>query len=240
MNRLNPGLTVIKALFAKSKNLCAFPQCNAEMVTDDNIIVGQICHIESPEEGGPRFNPTKTKESLRAYENLMLMCYKHHKIIDTHVDQYPVSKLVEIKKRREESSLPDYEPPPSVIQQAVLGLNAYLTRLEYVSKQRQDRLEVAVDFKNDIPISELGQEVLAGLAKLEKIVESLDVPSSQWEYANIAIPNLIIAIESDVRKLELAFLNCYIKATNNELLKTLFERRKRELTTFVKKRVIVD
>jgi len=56
MARLQPTLATIKALFAKSGNQCAFPGCNHVLVTDKNLFVGELCHIEAAAPGGPRYN----------------------------------------------------------------------------------------------------------------------------------------------------------------------------------------
>lgn len=41
--------------------------------------VGQLCHIEAAEPGGERFNHVMTNEQRRAFENLTLICYAHHR-----------------------------------------------------------------------------------------------------------------------------------------------------------------
>jgi hypothetical protein len=51
--------------------------------------------------GGQRFNPNQTNEQRRSYENLMLMCYDHHKITD-NVEQFPVQRLKDMKKLHEQ------------------------------------------------------------------------------------------------------------------------------------------
>lgn len=52
--------TVLKALLAKSGNVCAFPGCQQELVTKKNLFVGELCHIEAVSSGGPRHNPAST------------------------------------------------------------------------------------------------------------------------------------------------------------------------------------
>jgi hypothetical protein len=88
------------ALFAKSGNVCAFPGCNEEVVTNRQILVGQICHIEAANPGGPRYNPNSNDEERRAFENLMLMCYKHHRETDD-VASFDTQRLKAIKAAHE-------------------------------------------------------------------------------------------------------------------------------------------
>jgi hypothetical protein len=35
----------------KSGNLCAFPGCDALIITEDSLFIGQPCHIEAAEKG---------------------------------------------------------------------------------------------------------------------------------------------------------------------------------------------
>lgn len=98
--RLKPTAEVLRELYLKSGNQCAFPGCYEAMVDDMGNFIGQVCHIEAAEEGGERFNPYMTNEDRRAYDNLMLMCYKHH-ITTNDVEEYTVSKLKQMKMEHE-------------------------------------------------------------------------------------------------------------------------------------------
>jgi hypothetical protein len=100
MARLQIKHDTYRALFAKSGNVCAFPGCNEEMVTDDEKFIGQLCHIEAAEPGGQRFNIASNDEERRSFENLMLMCYKHHRETDD-VATYDVDLLKKIKREHE-------------------------------------------------------------------------------------------------------------------------------------------
>lgn len=98
--RLTPKPDTLRELFLKSGNLCAFPNCAALMMNEDGVFIGQVCHIEGAEPGGERFNPAMTNEHRRAYSNLMLMCYEHHRVTN-EVVQYPVDGLRQIKADHE-------------------------------------------------------------------------------------------------------------------------------------------
>lgn len=100
VKRLTPKNKVLLQLYAKSGNVCAFPSCTHPIINADGLNVAQICHIEAAEEGGPRFNPNQTNEDRRKSENLLIMCYPHHKETDD-VQKYPVEKMREIKRNHE-------------------------------------------------------------------------------------------------------------------------------------------
>lgn len=98
--RLAPTKEVLRELFLKSGNLCAFPGCNRPMMNQDGQFIGQMCHIEAAEPGGERFNPDQTNEQRRSFENLLLLCYEHH-VVTNDVPNYPVERLREIKTNHE-------------------------------------------------------------------------------------------------------------------------------------------
>lgn len=100
VKRLTPTKDVLRRLYLHSGNRCAFPNCADTMMDEDGTFVGEICHIEAAEEGGERFNPLQTNEQRRAFENLLLMCHRHHVKTDD-VDAYPVPKLRELKRQHE-------------------------------------------------------------------------------------------------------------------------------------------
>lgn len=99
--RLAPTKEVLRELYLKSGNLCAYPGCHNVMCDEAGNFIGQICHIEAAEEGGERFNPHMTNEERRAAGNLMLMCYEHH-VVTNNVAEYPVSRLKQMKKAHED------------------------------------------------------------------------------------------------------------------------------------------
>jgi len=100
MARIAPTRETLIALFAKSGNVCAFPGCTHELVTLRNLFVGQICHIEAANPGGQRFNLNSTDEQRRSFDNLLLLCYRHHKETDDIV-AYDANALRFIKHQHE-------------------------------------------------------------------------------------------------------------------------------------------
>lgn len=100
VKRLAPKQEVLRELYIKSGNECAFPGCHNVMVDENGRFVGEVCHIEAAMPGGERFNPNMTNEDRRAYNNLLLMCHQHHVVTDD-VNEYTVEKLREMKKNHE-------------------------------------------------------------------------------------------------------------------------------------------
>ncbi len=98
--RIEPTKETLRELYLKSGNQCAYPECMEVMINADGVFVGQICHIEAANPGGERYNEYQTDDERRSFENLMLMCYKHHKITDD-TTKYTLEVLKDIKSKHE-------------------------------------------------------------------------------------------------------------------------------------------
>lgn len=82
------ALTTVKRLFALSQNRCAFPGCTAPLIEDTGTVTGIICHIKARSERGPRYDANQTEEERYAFDNLLLMCGRHSKLIDSEHQLY--------------------------------------------------------------------------------------------------------------------------------------------------------
>jgi hypothetical protein len=93
-----------KILWGRSGNRCAI--CKNEIVInstpkDDESVVAEECHIISPQANGPRHDPLYPSEKLDDYENLILLCRTHHKLIDDQVLTFTANILRQIKSNHE-------------------------------------------------------------------------------------------------------------------------------------------
>lgn len=95
----DPSVTAVKTLFAHSRNRCFFTQCE-ESLTDPHWkqVNAEIAHIKGERDGSARYDPDQDDTKRQGYENLMLLCPKHHKLIDRlEPEEYPVDRLLEIR-----------------------------------------------------------------------------------------------------------------------------------------------
>ena len=95
-----------KLLWGSSGNKCAFDTCRIDLIedeteTDDESIIGDEAHIVARSQDGPRGESDLTLEDRNKYANLILVCRKHHKIIDDQHKFYTVEKLKSYKKTHE-------------------------------------------------------------------------------------------------------------------------------------------
>ena len=93
-----PSVTTAKRLFAVSGNRCAHRQCKRALVDEDTgVVTGVICHIKAASPKGPRYDARQTDKQRHAFENLLLMCADHHKVIDSRPRYWTVDRLQELK-----------------------------------------------------------------------------------------------------------------------------------------------
>ena len=99
--RLAPSKKTLIQLFAKSGNLCSFSNCTTNLFNDENIYVAQVCHIRAVSSTWRRHVSSYTSDDLRKLDNLILLCYEHHAVVDTKDSEYTIIDLLEIKKKHE-------------------------------------------------------------------------------------------------------------------------------------------
>jgi hypothetical protein len=177
MSRLSPKADVLRALFARSGNRCAFPGCTSPLINERNQFIAQVCHIEAAEEGGERFNQNQTDEERRHYENLLILCYPHH--IETNdVAACPVRRLREIKAAHEHH----FEKNPfkideSVLYKVALEMEQYWSRVETLHKDHHvvSDLAIEIDVKaNFSQLIEYAHSLAADVLQLRDILLQSD------------------------------------------------------------------
>jgi len=100
-NMAGPSEKTVKRLFALSRNRCAYPKCETPIVHSSGTITGEVCHIKAQSTGGPRFDSKQSDETRHSFENLLLLCSVHHRIVDDRPDTYTVELLAEMKEMHE-------------------------------------------------------------------------------------------------------------------------------------------
>ena len=132
MARINKIPTnVLRLLYAHSGNCCAFEGCHSPIFEDDGTLTGECCHIEAYSPNGPRYNEQQTNEERNRYDNLILMCARHHKIIDSHTDEYTVEKLKILKGTHEKQfTAQQLEATDAMLRQLQMDSNIYWSSLK--------------------------------------------------------------------------------------------------------------
>lgn len=107
MSKTSIPQKVQSALWARAGGRCQYRGCNSDLVGDliagrQDGIFGFIAHIVADIEGGPRGDPVRSPQLSRSLSNLMLMCARHHKLIDVEaVADHPEPVLLAMKAEHE-------------------------------------------------------------------------------------------------------------------------------------------
>jgi len=97
-----PNESTLKKLFARCRNLCAFPSCATRIVDPQfGTLAGRICHIKARSPRGPRYDPKQSEEERHSYENLIVLCGVHHGLIDDQPETFTTELLLEMKEMHE-------------------------------------------------------------------------------------------------------------------------------------------
>lgn len=110
------SLKTHKMLWGRAANRCAYCRCELALdatETDDESIVGDVCHIVASEPSGPRGDSSLLPERRDEYDNLILLCKVHHKLVDDQPNTYTVECLRKMKVIHEKwvrETLEEYDP----------------------------------------------------------------------------------------------------------------------------------
>jgi hypothetical protein len=89
-------------------------------VEDSGTVTGEICHIKSAKPGGPRYDDMQSENDRHSASNLVLLCARHHKIIDSEVAIYTVPVVVGMKRDHEGGGITEITASVSRGAQALL------------------------------------------------------------------------------------------------------------------------
>lgn len=118
---LQPTERTIKRLFALSGNLCAYPGCSLPIIESAGTVTGEICHIRARNAGGPRYDADQSDTERNGFNNLILLCRAHHKVIDSQIDIYSADVLRELKAVHEGAAGRPEQATDSVIAKMLLN-----------------------------------------------------------------------------------------------------------------------
>jgi hypothetical protein len=112
-----PSTRDVKRLFALSGNRCAFPKCQCA-IAEGTSLIGEICHIKADKPGGPRYDALQTDDERQSFDNIMLMCANHHKVVDDDEESFTVERLRTMKSAHEgrATPLPEAAESDAVVQ----------------------------------------------------------------------------------------------------------------------------
>ncbi len=104
--RANISQKEMKILCLQSGGVCAFPGCGERLVQDEHegaesVIIGEAAHIVADSRQGPRGAEPLADDQRSKHANLILLCGKHHTVVDTLPQVYNVPVLRQMKADHE-------------------------------------------------------------------------------------------------------------------------------------------
>lgn len=96
-----------RKLFQLSGNRCAFPDCtrllvHPETVLDDSVVLSEVAHIVARSIEGPRGHDPLPLGERDGFANLILLCERHHHVVDAQPQFYTVARLLQFKQDHED------------------------------------------------------------------------------------------------------------------------------------------
>jgi hypothetical protein len=94
-------------LWGRAGCRCSYASCRIELLHEDKTeqdnltSIGEICHIVAKHGGGSRADTSMKPKERNSYENLILLCRNHHRVVDSQVEKYTVEFLHQMKKEHE-------------------------------------------------------------------------------------------------------------------------------------------
>ena len=162
-----------RSLFAKTGNQCAFPGCLHPLIDEDNDFIAQVCHIEAAQPGGPRYNTTMTDNDRRSVENLIVLCYRHHKKTD-NIDFYDVTRLRQMKAKHESNwAEREYQVPNEALDRIFEEQFSFEQHVSDVNAEWVASFDLAMDFRFlDDPSKHLDQ-IRISISDIEKLLNDI-------------------------------------------------------------------
>lgn len=134
----------VKQLWALSAGRCNYPSCRTVCVIkstrDGQAIVGDIAHVIAHSASGPRFDATYSTQSLDSYDNWILLCPNHHRLVDSLPSAYPTQVLRRWKLEHELWVHESLQTPTAIITAPA----PKVTTLWRVHRASADPLEVVL------------------------------------------------------------------------------------------------
>ena len=121
--------------------------------------------------GGPRHDPSVTADSIDEYQNRILLCRVHHKVIDDQAETYTADRLLQLKERHEtwvaDQLNQDREPNPVRIRRVHGKIPTHLVRVT----SGRALLNIVMDaeaysFDSDEPRSKEEADEIAGFLQV--------------------------------------------------------------------------
>lgn len=161
----------LKLLFGASGNECAYEGCTEALVYPDvPAVMGVICHIRGLRPGSARYVDGFDCDELNAYDNLIVLCPTHHRLVDeVELHEWDEKRLFDLRRRHfDRRSTPPLTGDALVVAVELTLLNVAARSTEGVPRPPQ------VEHANDVEV-EIYSAVLGLLYRMKASDPTLEV-----------------------------------------------------------------
>jgi hypothetical protein len=179
------GSGVEKALYRLSRGTCYFPDCPRrimEVVEGEPMVAVDIAHVYGANPGSARYDESMTDAERRAFENLILLCVPHHKLVDGRRRvEFPPAMLQGWKKSN--------EPAEGIEALASAGLTDEIleTVMEQIVTKVGPKREVEVDLDAGLVMTATD---VAAMGTMKGMATILDINPHMKELPKILVANI--------------------------------------------------
>jgi hypothetical protein len=163
-------------LWGRSGNICAFSDCECQIIqdatpTDEESLVADCCHIYADSDNGPRADASLSQEERDSYENLILLCKVHHKLVDDQRVHYSPSVLMKYKNNHEKKvmeAVSGYKTQQIIREMTVSSVDSLFAYLDIENWKAWTSYIISGGYPN------IHKDNYAGLKKAQQFIISRD------------------------------------------------------------------
>lgn len=160
--------SVLRSLYVHSGNQCAFPCCCAPIFEDSGLLTGECCHIKAYSANGPRYDASQTDEERNSADNLILLCSRHHTIIDSDDTIYTNDVLQQYKREHEAKfSAKNLKLTEEQLQYLQKSNTLFWKRIKEIDKEDKDFIDLKMMVSTDKSVEDLLNDIEDLLKSIE-------------------------------------------------------------------------
>ena len=173
-------------------------------MTDDDNVFGELCHIEAASEGGPRYNANQSPDERISFENLIVMCTYHHKLVDKNKESFTVERLKKMKSDHEKNRKP-IDVSDNLLEKAIKSVEQQYEQLDAGVKSVKEETKeiVKITRENNAILKDLQNAMSSSSSEQNSLTNSDEYQIYKGNGFTISWPNSWTIFDSNISQEEL-------------------------------------